>query len=252
MSSSQPDAETPAASSSSSSSSSAPAAAVKVFRPANATAGPSRASQLLSKPEENAPSSSELKQAFAGAIAGRHGPDAPLMTKAMRERQDAKYGTTKKVYTTVRLRIRFSNGTQIESAFPASSPLPPVYDFVRSSLAPAHAPKKFTLYLTPPKRDLGELDPKLRGKTLGELGLVPAAVLNIRWEDTEMNSNTCPAPLKPELLNDAQDIPPPPSFDEPSSSQTPSSSSSSSTAQGDGAKKDPKAMPKWLKAGFKK
>ncbi|KAE8221285.1 hypothetical protein CF319_g5326 [Tilletia indica] len=242
MSSSQPDAETPAASPSE----------VKVFRPANATPGPSRASQLLSAPEENSPSSSELKQAFAGAIAGRHGPDAPLMTKAMRERQDAKYGTTKKVYTTVRLRIRFSNGTQLESTFPSSSSLSPVYDFVRTSLAPAHASKKFTLYLTPPKRDLAEGDPKLRGKTLGELGLVPAAVLNIRWEEMAMNSNTHPAPLKPELLDDAQDIPAPPSFDAPAASNTSSSSSSASTAQGDGTKKDPKALPKWLKAGFKK
>ncbi|KAK0529175.1 hypothetical protein OC842_004322 [Tilletia horrida] len=222
---------------------------VKVFRPANAGSGPSRASQILSAGDEPAPTPAELKQAFAGAIAGRHGPDAPLMTKAMREREQAKYGT-KKTYTTVRLRIRFSNGTQLESTFPATSTLPPVYRFVRESLAPAHAAKKFTLYVTPPKRDLAETDPKLRGTTLSELGLVPAAVLNIRWEDTQMNSNSYPAPLKPELLDKSEDIPTPPTFDSPATASQ--ASSSSTTPKSDGAKRDPKALPKWLKAGFKK
>ncbi|KAL9933200.1 hypothetical protein V8E36_007918 [Tilletia maclaganii] len=228
--------------------SSTPAAspAVKVFKPANASSGPSRTSQILSAPEEPAPSSAELKQAFAGTIAGRHGPDAPLMTKAMREREQAKYGTTKKVYTTVRIRIRFSNGTQLESAFPATSSLSPVYDFVRTSLAPEHAAKRFTLYITPPKRDLAEGDPKLKGKTLADLGLVPAAVLSIRWEDSAMNSNSHAAPLKAELLHDAQDIPTPPSFD------SPASASSSAPAKPDETKRDPKAIPKWLKAGFGK
>ncbi|KAK0544800.1 hypothetical protein OC846_005924 [Tilletia horrida] len=235
-------------------SSSAPSAsAIKVFLPANASAGPSRASQILASPlpEEQSPSPAELKQAFAGTLAGRHGPDAPLMTKAMRERENAKYGIVKKTYTTVRLRVRFSNGTQLENTFPASATLTPVYNFVRSSLAPAYTSKKFTLYVSPPKRDLGESDPKLKGKTLAELGLIPAAVVNIRWEDSAMNSNTHPAPLSAELLGSAQEVPAPPSFDNPAASSGSSSTSSSTPADGT-AKKEPKALPKWLKAGFKK
>lgn len=52
--------------------------------------------------EEPKPTSAELKAAFSGHISQRNGPDAPLMTKAMREREDARLGIKKKEYSEVR------------------------------------------------------------------------------------------------------------------------------------------------------
>lgn len=87
----------------------------------------------------------------------------------------------------VRLRVRFSSRHQLEATFPITSTLPRVYAFMRASLSEQAKGKPFMLYQTPPKRDLGERDVKLRGKTLGELGLAPQAVLLVRWEDAAWN-----------------------------------------------------------------
>lgn len=83
--------------------------------------------------------------------------------------------------------MRFSSRHQLEATFAISATLPHVYGFVRASLAEHAKGKPFVLYQTPPKRDLGERDVKLRGKTLGELGLAPQAVLLVRWEDAAWN-----------------------------------------------------------------
>ena len=47
------------------------------------------------------PTSAELRAAYADAIAEKHGPNAPLMTRAMREKREAALGKTKKQYDSV-------------------------------------------------------------------------------------------------------------------------------------------------------
>lgn len=51
--------------------------------------------------EDPRPTPAEIKEAFASHIQQRHGPDAPLMTSAMREREEARLGIKKKEYTEV-------------------------------------------------------------------------------------------------------------------------------------------------------
>ncbi|PWN48658.1 hypothetical protein IE53DRAFT_389121 [Violaceomyces palustris] len=219
---------------------------VKVFKPPSTDS----ASWRLPPPpaEDPKPTASEIKAAFVDHIAQRHGPDAPLMTRAMREKEDIRLGRVKRTYESVRIRIRFSDRTQIESTFPSKSTLPVIYDFVKSTLSPEAAGKPFTLYQTPPKRDLLPNDPKLKGKTLSELGMVPAAVLSIRWSDPEMNGNSFPAPLKQQLLSSAQDLPPPPTFDGPSAAGGQGKTAGGTDSkEGESKPKESKPMPKWLK-----
>lgn len=176
----------------------------------------------------------------------------------------------------MRIRIRLSDRTTLEGTFPSTAQVPTLYRFLRAHLSPRHAKYAFTLYQSPPKRDLPEStkDAKLQGKTLRELGMAPAAVVLVRWSDAAMNANTYPAPLNDETLALAQDLPTPPSFDAQSAGQTlqdPSSSaakdkdeSASSGTKKVGAPSRPfwfpfplavpdlfsaliQAMPKWLK-----
>lgn len=51
---------------------------------------------------EPKPTPAELKQAFSSHINQKNGPDAPLMTKAMREKEEARLGIKKKEYNEVR------------------------------------------------------------------------------------------------------------------------------------------------------
>jgi tether containing UBX domain for GLUT4 len=53
--------------------------------------------------EDPKPTPAELKVAFSSHIAQKNGPDAPLMTKAMREREEARLGIKKKEYNEVRV-----------------------------------------------------------------------------------------------------------------------------------------------------
>mgnify|MGYP000734107458 CR=1 FL=1 len=143
-------------------------------------------------------------------MAQRHGPDAPLMTKSMREKEEARLGKQKKTWNEViivlpavsclyadrlsniqvKIRVRFADRTQLESTFPANAQMSDIYTFVRESLHPdvLSQNKKFTLFTAPPRKDYAETDPKIKGKGLAELGLVPAAVISVRWEDAALNS----------------------------------------------------------------
>lgn len=178
----------------------------------------------------------------------------------------------------MKIRIRFADRTQLESTFPANAQISDIYNFVRESLHPdvISQKKRFTLFTAPPRKDYTETDPKIKGKGLAELGLVPASVISVRWEDAALNSEcdrcrirpcapfadlparcadtTRPAPLKPELLSSAQDLPPPKNFDQPADAAATGSNSGqtlgSGSADGQGGSgktRDPKAMPKWLK-----
>jgi hypothetical protein len=97
----------------------------------------------------------------------------------------------------------------------------------------------FTIYQTPPKRDLPEKgDAKLQGKTIKELGMAPQAIISIHWVEASMNGNTFAAPLDPSVLSQAKELPTPPSFDSvaaDSTAKTPASDEKQQT--GDGTKK---------------
>ena len=155
---------------------------VKVFNPPS-NAGPSRLPPV--QQEDPKPTPSELKQAFSSHIEQRNGPDAPLMTSSMREREALRQGIQKKEKSETRIRIRFSDRTMLEATFQSTEKISILYTFLREQLSTTYKSKLFTLYQTPPKRDFPEetKDPKMHGKSLKELGLVPQASLNIRWED---------------------------------------------------------------------
>lgn len=140
----------------------------------------------------------------------------------MRARQDAAQGRTKKQYDTVRIRVRFSDRTQIEQVFPHTAKIADVYALVDNALHEAQR-GEYTLFQSPPKRDFSRLD----AATLVQLGFAPAAVLGIRWADPRRNSTflsildknrltnaatDMPAPLREDLVAKARDMPPAPSF----------------------------------------
>lgn len=236
----------PTATETASASSSQPWSDIRVFNPPNAH-GPARIPPI--QDDDPRPTASELKAAFSSHIEQRHGPDAPLMTQAMREREEARLGIRKKEYNEARIRIRFSDRTILEATLPSSVEISSLYAFLRSHLDSNYQQKSFTIYQAPPKRDFPEnpKDPKMKGKSLKELGMAPQASLNIRWEDAAMNSNTFPAPLENSLKQKAEALPTPPSFENPAGSDK--STSKSQSSDGGTAKK---VMPKWLKGLQKK
>ncbi|PWY96950.1 hypothetical protein BCV70DRAFT_203292 [Testicularia cyperi] len=247
-------------------------AAVRVFRPppasnsstlsgsasasasASSSASASRSSASASamamapalddEEEELKPTPDELKQAFRSTISGRHGPDAPLLTRALREREEQRlFSSRTKTWENVRIRIRFSDRTMIESTFTEHDTIEAVYRFLDSCLdTTATKGSAVTIYTSPPKTEYSRSDPRLKAKTLRQLGLIPSAVVSLRWQDPQMNANSFPAPLKPELGAKAQDLPLPPSFEPNPTTATATTPTSSSS----------KPVPKWLKNIVKK
>lgn len=105
------------------------------------------------------------------------------MTSAMRARQEAASGRIKKQYDTVRIRVRFSDRTQIEHTFPHSATIDDVYTMVDSTLHEG-SQGDYMLFQSPPKRDFPRNQIRT---TLVQLGFAPAAVLGIRWADPTRN-----------------------------------------------------------------
>lgn len=130
------------------------------------------------------PTPHELRVAFADALQGRHSSNAPLMTRAMREKRDRELGRTKKVYEEVRIRIRFADRMQIESTFPASATISDVYAFVDDALVDAS--DTYLLFQSPPRREFPRTEPA-RAQTLVSLGFAPGAVLGVCWSDPRKN-----------------------------------------------------------------
>ncbi|PWY97055.1 hypothetical protein BCV70DRAFT_203216 [Testicularia cyperi] len=251
-------------------------AAVRVFRPppasnsstlsgsasASASASASRSSASTStsamamapalgdEEEELKPTPDELKQAFRSTISGRHGPDAPLLTRALREREEQRlFSSRTKTWENVRIRIRFSDRTMIESTFTEHDTIEAVYRFLDSCLDTAATKgSAVTIYTSPPKTEYSRSDPRLKAKTLRQLGLIPSAVVSLRWQDPHMNANSFPAPLKPELGAKAQDLPLPPSFEPNPTTATATATATATTP----ASSSSKPVPKWLKNIVKK
>lgn len=216
---------------------------VTVYRPPSSSAQPSTATMLTSTPvadDELKPTPDELKTAFRSTLAGRHGPDAPLLTRALREREEERLGlhaNRNRVYDKVRIRIRFSDRTQIQAEFAESDTIDALYAFLHASVTPQAQSTDVILYTAPPKKEYRRNDPKVNKLTLRQLGLIPSAIVSLRWADPAMNSNTYPAPLLPHLQSQAQDLPQP--QQQQQQQQVPASSASTAPAS--------KPMPKWLK-----
>ncbi|WFC95401.1 hypothetical protein MBRA1_002049 [Malassezia brasiliensis] len=188
------------------------------------------------------PTSAELREAFASAIQQRNGPNAPLMTSAMRARQEAASGRVKKQYDTVRIRVRFSDRTQIEHTFPHSATINDVYTMVDSTLHEG-GQGDYVLFQSPPKRDFPRNQIRT---TLVQLGFAPAAVLGIRWADPARNATDAPAPLRSDVAARARDMPLPPSFATQIPSVRPNASDgTSSDAQ---QAREKRKFPKWFKS----
>lgn len=152
-------------------------------------------------------------------------PNAPLMTKAMREREEAKRGGgpgARRQYTEVsaehsasqipqyltvlphlhpqiKIRFRLPDRTILEYNLPASTRLLSLYPLLQSNFTP---PSPFVLYTSPPKVEYNENDVKLKSRTLGEMGWGGAAVVQVRFVGQ-------PASLKEELVKEAQVLEPP-------------------------------------------
>jgi len=188
------------------------------------------------------PTSKDLRAAQATLSARTQAlTNAPLQLRAVRE-AESKAKRDRWPETTIR--IRFTDQTQLEKAFPSTSKIRSVYAFVRASLREDIKPIKFILYQSPPKRDLKVSDPAVRDATLAELQLAPSSILLLRFDDEKLNHSYVPAPLAPEVLLQAVDLPLPPVI-EASNINVENTSSA-------GTKSVESNMPKWLKLAQKK
>ncbi|OWZ66025.1 hypothetical protein AYX15_02566 [Cryptococcus neoformans] len=203
--------------------------------------------------------------------------EAPLITSKYR---DAEKGEKEKAkrdkWPETTMRIKFSDGTIIQSVFPSSSPIQPVYAFVRSCLDEASQTKTFILWQPPRNRYpehpvpvtkkpnpyktniivpanygavRGGVVQGLQGGTggqesLAELGLVPQSLLMVKWDEEEMNSSSFSAPLKDELRKKSEPLPP------PAVKETSESGAPVTAAAPDQPKE--KKIPKWLQKGLLK
>lgn len=162
---------------------------MRVFLPPTTTT--SSSTHITAEADEDLkPTPEELKTAFRSTILQRNGPDAPLLTRALRERQEAQLGlhsSRHRTWDNVRIRIRFSDRTMIERSFKETDTMDQVYSFLDESLDDAVKGKGVVIYTSPPKVEYKKGDTKVKGKTLRELGLIPSAVVSLRWDQAGMN-----------------------------------------------------------------
>ncbi|KAJ3572551.1 hypothetical protein NP233_g3001 [Leucocoprinus birnbaumii] len=216
----------------------APSPAFKVYKPTDTV------TRLLPPlPDEYfEPTTSDLKAAQATLSARTHAmTDAPLQLRAAREATEK---AKRDRWPFTRIRVRFPDRTQLERVFPSTEKIRSVYAFVRELLRDDVKPIKFILYQSPPKRDLKVSDPKVKGLSLAELQLAPASVLLLRFEDETLNHVTVTAPLLPEVLAQAIDLPLPSDPDRSTNQSPPTTGQPSGVSKllANGEKK----IPKWL------
>ncbi|EJD48935.1 hypothetical protein AURDEDRAFT_59896 [Auricularia subglabra TFB-10046 SS5] len=164
--------------------------------------------------------------------------NAPLRTKAMR---DVEEKTKLARWPNTTIRVKFADRTMLEKVFPSSDRIKAVYVFVRDSLADDVKPIKFVL-CAPPMRELKNSDPTVRDLSLAQLQLAPSSVLFLRFEDDRLNHATVRAPLRPDILAQAVDLPPPPTFN-----NTPTPAGAGNTLKSSSSTSGEKKIPKWLK-----
>ncbi|KAJ3175861.1 Tether containing UBX domain for GLUT4 [Geranomyces variabilis] len=102
------------------------------------------------------------------------GSDAPLMTKAMRDREAA---LKRNKYPKTMTRVRFADRRLVQCGFMSGDKISALYAALKPLLAnPARA---FVLYTTPPMRVLDA------SQTFWEAGLAPACLVYFKWADGE-------------------------------------------------------------------
>jgi tether containing UBX domain for GLUT4 len=213
----------------------------KVFKP-NTSAASKNSSRDI--PDSFfTPTPADLKAAQA-ALSDRAQSlvNAPLQLRATREATEK---AKRDRWPTTKIRVKFTDQTVLEKTFPSTDKIRSVYAFVRPLLREDVKPIKFILY-QPPKRDLKVSDLKVRDLTLAELQLAPSSILLLRFENDELNGSDYPAPLNPDVLSQAIDLPPPPEIVQVSQQNNAPSTSSTPGAAAKGK------VPKWLAAGLKR
>jgi len=223
-----------------------PTPSFKVYKPSSSGA------PLPPLPDDYfTPTTADLKLAQSGLAARTQAlTNAPLQLRAAR---DAAEKSKRDRWPNTTIRVRFTDRTQLEKVFPSNSKIRAVYAFVRDSLREDVKPVKFVLY-QPPKRDLKVSDPAVRDLTLSELYLAPSSVLLLRFEDSAdeeqaraLNGSRVSAPLAPEVLSQAIDLPMPPAVQ----GSAPANSGPNLDLKSVGPSLE-KKIPKWLKVGLKK
>ncbi|KAJ3800666.1 hypothetical protein GGU11DRAFT_676766 [Lentinula aff. detonsa] len=171
--------------------------------------------------------------------------NAPLQLRTTREAAEK---AKKERWPNTKIRVRFTDRTQLEKVFPSTDKIKSIYAFVRSSLREDVKPIKFILY-QPPHRDLKVSDLKVKNLTLAELELAPSSVLLVRFEDESLNGSDVPAPLASNVLALAESLPAPASQEDDSSSASQSATNKGGKTLGSGSAAGGKKIPKWLKIG---
>ncbi|WVQ81979.1 hypothetical protein IAT38_004106 [Cryptococcus sp. DSM 104549] len=252
---------------------------IKVFNPAEERATPKGEEDLDETFFE--PTVNDVRAHYAAVSArSKRLNEAPLLTSKFRDQdKDAREKAKKEKWPNTTIRIKFSDGTMIQSVFPSSGPIQPVYAFVRSSLRDDVKQKSFILWQPPrfrypehpdpavkkPKPNphktniippanyghvRGGVAPGLSGGTggnesLGDLGLVPQSLLVVKFDDEAMNASGYPAPLRDELKQKSEPLPPTVIQENQSQAAGPSGS-------GGASPKTEKKIPKWLQKGLMK
>lgn len=215
---------------------------MRVYRPSDVPFDPRR----LQLPDDfYAPTTADVKKSFASLSGTTQSlNNAPLMTKKMRDAEQAKKMSR---FRKVLIRVRLPDRTAVQGTFTPSSTIRDVVKFVNGALRNPKA-VKFSLFVTPPKTVLKDLD-----ATLWSQGLVPAALINLGIETGPADSASL---LSDEALGFLEDAPAPgvattsataPPVAAESTGKGPIPGRSKASAAG-GSKK----VPSWLRGAKKK
>lgn len=169
----------------------------------------------------------------------------PLLLRGQRE---AELKAKLDRWPETRIRVKFTDGTQLEKLFASTNKIKSIYAFVRDCLREDVKPIKFVLY-QPPKRDLKVSDLTVRDLSLAQLQLAPSSILLLRFEDESLNHSTVPAPLDQYILAQAVDLTPPSPIDDEDDGRIPSRIAQTPSSSG---KEAGIKVPKWMKIGQKK
>ncbi|KAJ3340693.1 Tether containing UBX domain for GLUT4 [Entophlyctis luteolus] len=171
---------------------------VRVFAPPPETMDSSFASKIQLPDSFFELTATELKHAHASArSANKAAQDAPLMTKAMRDRQDAERAAK---WPKTMIRVRFPDRTCLEAAFLSSENVDALFALVDDSVRDQR--RKYMLYISPPLQDLVSK----RGISFWKAGLAPASMVYFKWIDGEVTGSF----LSDDCLSKIQEFPVPP------------------------------------------
>ncbi|KAK9893734.1 hypothetical protein P389DRAFT_212871 [Cystobasidium minutum MCA 4210] len=202
------------------------------------------------------PTPGQLRAAYAGQSnqLKKMGVDVNFSSRAQREKEERERQQQRASrWPKTIVRIRFHDRHQIETTFLSSRTMEAVYAWTKSILDDSMKKETFTLYV-PPRIDYKLTDPQVKGKTLLDLQMAPSVVFLVRWQNSAFNDANKLAPIRPDLLALAQDLPRPPSFDPTPEDLAAEEKAKREAAEGgkDDDKEKGKSLggakaPKWLK-----